>query len=242
MAIKKTSRKLMVVIPAYNAGKHIRRVVNELPASVTARGQKFSLEVVIVEDGSRDNTYEEALRTRAVVLRHVMNSGAGAATRTGLRYVQAQSSDIAYVATVDADGQHEGADIKKLLECALKTNADIVVGNRLHGGNKEAMPAHRVLGNKGLSFFSRILFNIKVQDTQSGLRLYRASALPIISEYTIDRYGFCTESLWLAQRAHLNIRETPTAVSYSDESLQHGQSNWGVVDLVLDLLWIRMVG
>lgn len=237
-----SKHRILVVIPAYNAEPHIRRVVNELPKTITVDRKVFQLDVVVIDDGSGDNTYEEALKTRATVLQHVMNCGAGAATRTGLRYAMKYGEDVSYVATIDSDGQHEADDIKTLLHSALLTNADMVVGNRLHAGNSDSMPLHRSFGNKGLSLISRILFNIKVKDTQSGLRLYASGILPIISDYTIDRYGFCTESLWLASRAHLNIQEVPTAVKYTDERLQHGQSNWGVVDLLLDLIWVRLVG
>jgi glycosyltransferase involved in cell wall biosynthesis len=234
-------RKLIVVIPAYDAGEFIKGVVDGIPNSITSHGQVFDTDVVVIDDGSKDNTYAQALKTRALVMRHVMNSGAGAATRTGLKYVQSLGGPVNFVVTIDSDGQHDVKDIRNLLDCAIETNADIVVGNRLHGGNRETMPSHRKLGNRGLSLISRLLFGIKVEDTQSGLRLYATSSLPHISNYTIDRYGFCTESLWLAKRAKLTIQETPTTVSYSDERLSSGQSNWGAIDLILDLLWVRMV-
>jgi glycosyltransferase involved in cell wall biosynthesis len=242
MATTKSRQKLLVVIPAYNAATQIKHVVKSIPKQIECQGRVFETEVAIVEDGSKDATYEEALKTRATVLKHVMNSGAGAATRTGLKYAESLGEEIAYVVTIDSDGQHNSDDIERLLACALRTSADFVVGNRLHSGNSATMPLHRVLGNKGLTLISRLLFGIKVEDTQSGLRLYAADKLRFISNYTIDRYGFCTESLWLATRSKLNIQEVPIEVSYSDETLSHGQNNWGVVDLLLDLLWIRMVG
>jgi len=237
---KQTQSEVIVIIPAYNAAKSICGVVSGIPKSVKAGGRVFTVSVVIVEDGSKDDTYEQALRTRATVLRHVMNSGAGAATRTGMKYVQSLEHAPEYAVTMDADGQHNADDLKKLLACAVMRKADIVIGNRLHGGN--AMPLHRTLGNKGISFISRVLFGITVEDTQSGLRLFSVAKLPSVSSYTIDRYGFCTESLWLAHKAKLRVVEVPTSVVYSDETLAHGQNNWGVVDMMLDLLWIRMVG
>jgi len=242
LAAKQLPQKVVIVIPAYNAGAQIASVVDSIPKIVTVHDASFATEVVVVEDGSKDDTFNEALKTRATVLRHVMNSGAGAATRTGLKYAETLGDSVAYVITIDADGQHNADDIDRLLGCAIDTKADVVIGNRLHSGNRAAMPVHRVLGNKGLTLISRMLFGIKVEDTQSGLRLYSADKLRIISTYTIDRYGFCTESLWLASRAKLHIQEVPIEVSYSDETLSHGQNNWGVVDLLLDLLWIRMVG
>jgi len=147
---------------------------------------------------------------------------------------------LAYVITIDADGQHSSEDIERLVSFAIKHKAEMIVGNRLHADNKKDMPLHRTLGNRGLSLISRMLFGIKTEDTQSGLRLFSASALPKIADYSIDRYGFCTEMLWLAVRNDVVIREMPISVKYSEESLSKGQSNWGVVDLVLDLIWIRI--
>jgi hypothetical protein len=144
------------------------------------------------------------------------------------------------VATIDADGQHTASDVEHLIRHAAKSGADVVVGNRLHAGNKADMPFHRVAGNVGLTYISRLLFGIKTKDTQSGLRLFRPEALPVISEYTIDRYGFCTEMRWLAHKARLKVDEVPIEVKYFDETLQKGQNNWGVVLLVKDLLWIRI--
>ena len=237
---KQAQSEIIVIIPAYNAAKNIRGVVSGIPEAVRVGNKTLTTNVVVVEDGSKDDTYEQALRTRAVVLRHVMNCGAGAATRTGMKYVQSLEHTPVYAVTMDADGQHDAADLEKLLKCAIEEKADVVIGNRLHGGNK--MPWHRSLGNKGISFISRVLFGITVEDTQSGLRLFKVEKLPSISNYTIDRYGFCTETLWLAHKAKLRVVEVPTSVVYSDETLAHGQNNWGVIDMMLDLLWIRMVG
>jgi hypothetical protein len=85
-----------------------------------------------------------------------------------------------------------------------------------------------------------MLFGIKTKDTQSGLRLFAADILPIVADYTIDRYGFCTEMLWMAVRNDVVVEEVPIVVKYSAETLKKGQNNWGVVDLLLDLAWIRM--
>jgi hypothetical protein len=148
--------------------------------------------------------------------------------------------DLTYAVTIDADGQHSSADVEKVLRYAVKNNSSMIVGSRLHEGNDESMPAHRRLGNIGLSFISKMLFGIKTKDTQSGLRLFRADVIPKVSEYTIDRYGFCTEMLWIAVREHVQVDEVPISVTYSEETIGNGQSNWGVVHLLIDLLWIRI--
>jgi len=234
------NKQIMIIMPAYNEGPRIKKVVTSIPRTITVDGHTFSTSVVVVDDCSSDDTGRQAKNAGATVLTHVMNSGAGAATRTGLKYAIHKGKNVAYVATIDADGQHASEDIANMVHHALQTNADMVVGDRLHAGNKEDMPLHRILGNKGLTFFSRMLFGIKIKDTQSGLRLFSERALPVVSEYTIDRYGFCTETLWLAGRAGLVISEVPIAVKYFNETLAKGQNNWGAVLLIKDLLWIRM--
>jgi glycosyltransferase involved in cell wall biosynthesis len=235
------NKTIMIVMPAYNEAPRIGKVIRSVPKVFTVEGRTYPTRVVIVDDGSKDGTVQEAKTAGATVLKHVMNSGAGAATRTGLRYA-ANQPDIAYVATLDADGQHATSDVERMLGHALKSNADVIIGSRLHAGNKQAMPFHRRFGNRGLDMIGRVLFGITTRDTQSGLRLFKAEAVPIIADYTIDRYGFCTEMLWLAFRAGLRVDEVPTSVTYSAETLAKGQSNWGVVQLLKDLIWIRISG
>jgi polyprenyl-phospho-N-acetylgalactosaminyl synthase len=235
---------LAVIIPAYNEAGKIAEVIGSVPASLEAGGRTFRTVVVVVDDCSRDSTHQEAIDAGATVIRHLMNSGAGAATRTGFSYVlkNAERLGVAYVATIDADGQHSSTDLLRMLEAALASRADLVIGNRLHAGNKKDMPRHRTVGNRGLSLISRMLFGITTEDTQSGLRLVSIDALPRISRFTIDRYGFCTEMLWRARQNRLQVVEVPTAVTYSEETLGKGQSNWGVFDLVTDLALLRILG
>lgn len=235
-----STKKVLVVIPAYNEAARIGKVIRSVPKTMTVGKQHFAVKVVVVDDCSKDNTFQEAKKAGAITLRHVMNSGAGAATRTALRYAEQNSGDLAYVVSIDGDGQHAGKDVQRLVDYAEKHDAELVVGNRLHAGNKADMPLHRTLGNRGLGLISRILFGIKTQDTQSGLRLFAARVVPIIADYTIDRYGFCTEMLWLAVRAGVKPHDFPISVTYSKETLAKGQNNWGVIDLVLDLIWIRI--
>lgn len=235
-------KSVFIVIPAYKEEANIAKVVAAIPKEFKVAHKTFSTKVVVIDDGSSDATYEEAKKTRAIVLRHVANSGAGAATRTGLRYAEQHSDEVAYVITIDGDGQHNASDIKKLLNHAVVHHSPMIVGNRLHSGNKTSIPAHRKFGNWGLNVISRVLFGIKVKDSQSGLRLFSADILPAISYYTLDRYGFCTETLWQAKQHHIRVDEVPIEVKYSEETMANGQNPWGGVELVRDLFWIRIAG
>jgi glycosyltransferase involved in cell wall biosynthesis len=238
---KRPTEVLMVVMPAFNEAGRVGKVVQSMPKTCSVGGRRFKLRVVVVDDCSDDSTSDEAKAAGATVLRHAINCGAGAATRTGMRYaIKAGIADLAYVVTIDSDGQHKVKDITRLVAYAVKHKASMVVGNRIHAGNNKTMPMHRTLGNRGLSLISRVLFGIKTQDTQSGLRLIAAPILPVISDYTIDRYGFCTDMLWQAVRHKIPVHELPISVHYSTETLSRGQNNWGAVDLLKDLLWIRI--
>jgi glycosyltransferase involved in cell wall biosynthesis len=232
--------RIIIVVPAYNEATRIGAVIRSIPHQLSVDSDVFALKVVVVDDGSHDNTAAEAEKAGALVVRHVINCGAGAATRTGLRYAETYCQDATYVIAIDADGQHAPEDIKHMLGEAVKTNADMVVGNRLHAGNSKNIPRHRNIGNWGLTFISRMLFGIKVKDTQTGFRLFRTSVLPVVANYGIDRYGFATEMLWQATRHKLHIVEVPIAVTYSADTLEKGQSVWGAVDLIVSLFWIRI--
>lgn len=238
MAEKQT---VLVVIPALNEGEHIAGVVRSIPKNLKIGKKQFNARVAVVDDGSTDNTSEEARQAGAVVLTHVVNTGAGGATRTGLRYAE-QCDDVQYVVTIDGDGQHAADDVKRLVNYAVKHDSQFVVGNRLHSANKSTMPLQRRVINWGGSLFSRILFGIKTKDTQSGMRLYRIDAVPKISRFTLDRYGFCTETLWHAVRSHIRVDEMPIAVSYSKEGMARGQSIWSSMEILRDLIRVRIAG
>lgn len=233
-------KMVAVVMPAYNEANAIQAVIRSIPKSFDIDGVKLSTVVIVVNDCSSDETARLAKEAGSHVVNHFINLGAGGATRTGMHYAQSEVDGLRYVVTIDSDGQHSARDIKNILSHAIKNNSKFIVGSRLHSGNKDSMPAHRQLGNIGLSLISRMLFGIKTKDTQSGLRLIDAEVLPYVSSYTIDRYGFCTEMLWLANKARVTVEETPISVVYTEETLSKGQSNWGVVGLLVDLLWIRI--
>lgn len=238
MAEKQT---VLVVIPALNEGKHIAGVVTSIPKHISVEGSRFRTEVLVIDDGSTDDTAHTARVADAKVVSHVVNTGAGGATRTGLRYAE-QKSHAKYVVTIDGDGQHASDDIERLVRYAVAHDSQMIVGNRLHAANKANIPWTRRFANWGATVISRVLFGIKAKDTQSGLRLYRRDVLGPLSQYTLDRYGFCTETLWHATRAHIRIDEVPIAVSYSKEGLAKGQSVWSAMEVVRDLIRVRIAG
>jgi Glycosyl transferase family 2 len=163
--------RVAVVIPAYNEAETVGQVVHEIPEEVC--GERTA--VLVVDDGSRDDTGEEAAKAGAIVARHVINRGGGAAVRTGYR-LMAESGALAVV-TLDADGQHVPAEMERLVQPVLEDEVDVAHGSRVLG---EAEPNARSR-ELGIVFFNRVVSFItrtKVSDCSNGYRAVRTTVLP----------------------------------------------------------------
>lgn len=225
--------KIGIVIPAYNESSVISDVLSSLPKKI----KNYSVKVIVVNDGSSDTTAALAKQFKnVIVIDHILNSGAGAATRTGLNYARKTGCEI--VATMDADGQHSSEDVTKLVRHALENKSDLVIGSRLI--SSEGMPWHRVLGNKGLSFITYIIFGVFVSDSQSGLKVLKKEALDKITFHS-NNYAFCSEIIWQAHKNKLAIEEVPIRAIYSDYSLSKGQSNWNSINIIRQLIKRRLL-
>lgn len=223
-----------VIIPAYNEGEVIYSVI-EKAKKVFAKHKDFQFSIVVVNDGSDDTTSSEARRANVTVIDHVLNSGAGGATATGLRY--AYTKDFAAAATMDADGQHDPEDVVRGITLLLKNKTDLLIGSRLI--DSEGMSRVKVLGNKGLSFITYLLFGINSTDSQSGLRIYSRHALEKL-EWKTRGYEFCSEMLWRAAQLQLAIDEYPIQAIYTDYSKGKGQSNWNAINILKSLVARRL--
>ena len=226
--------KLAVVIPARNEEKMISKVVNELKKNLQASSYDF--EIIVVDDGSTDETASEANNAGAYVISHILGSGSGAATATGLSYAQSQGFDIA--ATIDADGQHKPVDIIRGVKLLLEQNHDLLIGSRLI--NTEGMSKTKVIGNRGLSFVTFILFGVQVTDSQSGLRIFSKRALENL-KWKTSGYEFCSEMLWRARQLKLSIGEYPIKAIYTEYSVSKGQNNWNGINIIKSLLHRRFM-
>lgn len=227
-------KKVCIVIPAYNEASVIRGVVKDTVKAMKSSSYQF--EVVAVDDGSSDATAAEAKAGGATIIKHLLNSGAGAATRTGLKYASANRFDI--VATMDADGQHDPDDLLKVIRRVSSTDADFVIGSRLIQSN--GMPWYRVLGNKGLSLVTFIIFGVNVTDSQSGLKAFSQRALSVM-DYHSNNFAFCSEMLWRARQQGLSVEEVPIRAIYSDYSLAKGQRNINALNILRQMLKRRIL-
>jgi len=196
-----------VVIPAYNAEATIGSLLGSLPAVI----EKES--VVVVVDGSSDNTGFIASEWGAVVIRHDVNQGKGAALRTGIDYVL-RSKVAESVITMDADLQHNPAEIPQFLSRGERGGVDMIVGYRKRLGS--GMPIHRVLSNVITSSLVSARTGMAIRDSQSG---YRWISTKVLQEITIESDGYEaeTEMLIKAARKGFRIDFVPIATIYGNE-------------------------
>ena len=219
-----------VIIPAYNEGKVIAEVVKGIKKALGNDGN-----VVVVNDGSLDNTSSEARRGGAIVIDHILNSGAGGATATGLSYANQRGYSI--VATMDADGQHAPEDVLKGIKEIKNRDLDLLIGSRLI--DSQGMSRLKVVGNQGLSLITFLLFGVKTTDSQSGLRIYSRRALETL-RWRTNGYEFCSEMIWRAKQQGLGIGEYPIQAIYTEYSKGKGQNNWNAINIIKSLLKRRV--
>lgn len=197
---------IYIILPAYNEEKVIKEVITDI------QKQGYS-NIIVVNDGSSDNTYQEAKSTGIITLSHPINRGKGAATQTGIDAAKLLNADI--IVTMDSDGQHDPKDIKKLIQPILDDKADVVIGSRML--NTKGMPKSRIIMNKIANIVTYIFFGIMVTDSQSGFRAYNKKAYTSVYTY-MDRYEFESEMLGQIKNAKLRIKEVPIKVIYTDYS------------------------
>ena len=233
MAAKKTTLRVCIVVPAFNESSVIGEVIKD--TLNTFKKANHGADIVVVNDSSKDNTAEVAKKAGAIVVSHILNSGAGGATATGLSYAQQNNYDIAV--TMDADGQHTPEDVLKGVNILADTDTDLLIGSRLI--NSEGMSRVKVLGNQGLSFITYLLFGVNSTDSQSGLRVFSRKALESL-RWKTSGYEFCSEMLWRAKQLNLNISEYPIKAIYTDYSKAKGQNNWNAINIVKSLVKRRV--
>ena len=213
-----------IVIPAYNEGQRIGKVIEEV--------KKYVKNVIVVDDGSKDNTYEEAKKREVTILKHIVNLGKGAAQKTGCDYAIRQGAKTIIV--MDADGQHLPKEIPKF-ETALK-GKDIVFGYRRF---TKKMPGILRFGNRTISKIVTILFNMKLRDTQNGYRAFTANAYKKIRWKSGD-YSMESEMIAKAGKHHLKYSEVPIETIYHDK--YKGTTIIDGIKIVLNMIMWRIKG
>ncbi len=205
-AQKKQLPKLVILIPAYNEKVTLLSVIKSIPKRFP---DVSTIEIIVIDDGSTDNTAEIAKKAGATVLSHQTNLGVGQALQTGLEAALKAKAD--YVVNIDADGQFSPKDISKLLAPILKNQAQVVTASRfLKPEWTPAMPQSKYWGNKFMAWFLSQILRQKITDATCGFRAYTREA--ILRMQLFGRYTYTQEMFLQFKRQHLPFTEVAVKV------------------------------
>ncbi len=194
--------KIACVIPAFNEEATINEIVRN--------AKTFTDLVIVVDDGSTDQTVRNASTSGAIVVSHPFNLGAGAAVTTGLEL--AVRADADYIVTVDGDGQHDTADIPLVIKPVLDGKADLVIGSR-RWEDARGMPVYKRIGNTLLTFLASRKSRLRITDSESGFRgMTRAVAENVRCDAV--GYSFSSEMIVRTNQQGYRVSEIPIHVVY----------------------------
>jgi len=226
----KNEATVWIVIPAYNEEKTIGQVIRGLK-------KQYLKNIIVVNDGSHDETAKIAERAGAKVYTHIINRGLGGALGTGIAAALRNNAEI--IATCDADGQHNPSDVKRAIDFLRENSLDVVIGSRLI--NSEGMPVSRRFGNRAFNLVTFLLFGLYSTDTQSGLRVFSRKAAEKISIKT-NKMEVSSEIIKEISRNNLKLGEIPIKAIYTDYSLQKGQKSLNGFNILYKLILRRVMG
>jgi glycosyltransferase involved in cell wall biosynthesis len=194
--------------------------------------------VVVVDDGSKDGTWETIQQLPVYGLRHPINLGQGAALQTGMTFALSQGAD--YVIHFDADGQHRPVDIQVVLQPLLDGQAEVSLGSRfLRRSSAAAVPFRRRLFLRGATYVNFLLTGVLLSDAHNGLRALTREAAQRI-QFHENGYAHASEILYQIRSQRLAYAERPTTVLYSDYSVAKGQSLWNGFNIVFELILAKL--
>jgi glycosyltransferase involved in cell wall biosynthesis len=217
-----------VVMPAFNEGTVVESVVREV--------RERWPNVVVIDDCSVDDTCAAALEAGAVVLRHPVNLGQGAALETGIRHALRCGAE--FVVTFDADGQHRAEDIQVLLDVQRSTGAEVIIGSRFLATGSNVPRARRWILKLAV-IFTRLTSGVRLSDAHNGLRLLTRHAASLVR---LRQNGMAHASELVGQIAalKLSVAEAPVTILYTEYSLRKGQKLSNAFNILSDLLLARL--
>ncbi len=221
-----TKPKVYIIVPAYNESAVIAETIRPLLT--------LGYHIVVIDDGSHDNTYEKACQLPVWVLRHPINLGQGSALRTGTDFALQQGAQA--IVHFDADGQHPPERIHDLLAPILNQETHIVLGSRfLDPEHSKEIPTLKKWVLKLGITFTGLTSGVWLTDTHNGLRALSAAAASQIC-ITEPRMAHASEIITQIGKLKLPYQEIPTYIRYTEYAQQKGQSIFNALNIVIDLL------
>jgi glycosyltransferase involved in cell wall biosynthesis len=221
--------RAVAVVPMHNEATVVAAVVTELKTAFPV--------VVCVDDGSTDDSAAVARAAGAVVVPHPTNLGQGAALETGIRFALSLPA-TEYVVTFDADGQHDVADARAMVERAVYRDLQVVLGSRFLDASKEVPFARRLLLG-GAVRFTRQTTGLALTDAHNGLRVLRRDAAEAV-RLRLHGMSHASEILTVLARGGFSVEEHPVTIRYTDYSRAKGQRGYNALNILFELAVNRM--
>ncbi|GAB4330544.1 MAG: glycosyltransferase family 2 protein [Candidatus Abyssubacteria bacterium] len=205
--------KLSVLMPAHDEGGGIYENIGETLKILESGGCDY--EIIVIDDGSCDNTFEEAARFAAQnhhvkLLRNRVNLGKGRALREGFG-----ASTGEFVVFIDADLDLHPSQLQVFFDCMRAEDADVVIGSKRHPDSKLFYPTHRKIVSAVYFFLVKLLFRLPIHDTQTGLKLFKRPVLErVFPQLLVKKFAFDLELLVLAHKHGFKVAEAPVVVDY----------------------------
>ncbi len=213
-----------IIVPAFNEAQVIGDVVADLRTACA--------HVVVVDDGSSDDTADIALRAGAHVVPHPVNLGQGAAIQTGVEYSRRQAGAELF-ATFDADGQHRVTDVLAMLDRISRGDADLVIGTRFAGSTIVRTPPLKRLILRTAASLSPSSRRLGLTDAHNGLRVFNRTVAEQLN-LTMSGMSHAVEFINLADENHWRVTEQPVEILYTEYSMSKGQPLLNGVNIVFD--------
>ena len=207
--------ELIIGIPAYNEEKNIGAIIIQL--------KKIASKIIVCDDGSTDSTNSIAKELGAIVISHSKNQGYGATIRS--IFLKAKEIDADILVTIDADGQHDVADVEKIIKPIINNECDIVIGSRFLEKSQD-IPTYRKFGINIITKVTNASMKDNLTDSQSGFRAYNKKVIEEISPSETGM-GVSTEILIKASNKNLRIGEVPITVNYEGDTSTHNPVSHG---------------
>jgi glycosyltransferase involved in cell wall biosynthesis len=223
-------KNFRILIPAYNSERYIDDLFDRI--------EKMGLldKVVVVNDGSKDNTVKICNNRGVTVLSNDRNGGKGSALKKGFKFMV--ENNVEFFLTIDSDLQHDVKFIPEFIKKYEETGADIIVGNRL--GDTTTMPIERIFSNRTTSFIVSLIAGCKIPDSQSGYRLIRTEVVKDLF-LVADKFEMESEILIKAGRKKFKIDSIPISALYegAHSSISVFKDTYRFIRLVIRSLIIR---